>query len=304
MSPATLVIRFSSLGDVVLTGAVTGQLAPVALLTRAAWAPVAACLPGVSQVYTWEDVKGGRQTLARRWARIVDLHASPRSRRLCAGLQGPVSRVDRWDLRRRTRVWFKAGAPPPLVIERYAAAAGVRPAQRPWLPGWQPTDTLALCPGAAHSTKRWPAERFAELGRRWQGPVAVLGGPGDSDLVAEIAAAIGPRARPIAERGFDQTLAALREAAAAVAGDTGLLHLATALGVPVVGLFGPTTSSDGFWDATTGTVVEEALPCRPCSLHGGPACPIGDHLCMERLDVDRVESALRVLLTPDAGRQP
>ena len=184
----------------------------------------------------------------------------------------------RHDLRRRARVIFKVGDPPPTVVSRYAAAAGVVPQAPPWLGSGERGDALILCPGAAHASKQWPAGRFVELGRRWSGPVIVLGGPDERELVQFIAETLGSRAEGLAERGYARTLAALGRGRVAVAGDTGLLHLAAAAGLPVVGLFGPTTSQDGFWDAGSkpgGEAVELQLSCRPCSLHGGGVCPIG-----------------------------
>lgn len=288
----SLVIRFSSLGDVVLCGAVTGGLAPVTFLTKRAFAEVAAALPGVVEVRVWEEVQAGRQRLDGPWAQVVDLHASPRSRRVCAGLRAPVRRVARHDLRRRLRVWLKVGAPPPTVVARYAAAAQLPPAPLPWLSPAAQGTALGLVPGASAATKRWPAERFVALGQAWPGPVVVLGGPDEGERVQAVALAIGPRARAVAERGFATTLPALRDCAVLVAGDTGLLHLAAALGVRVVGLFGPTTSRDGFWSPAAGTALEAPLPCRPCSLHGGATCPVGDHLCMGALSVEHVQAVL------------
>ena len=292
----TLVIRFSSLGDVVLAGAVTGGLAPVHLLTRAPYADLAAKLPGVERVLVWEE----RPDLSG-YSRVIDLHRSPRSRLLCAPLRASVSGVERWDLRRRVRVAFKVGAPPPRVIERYAKAAGVNIAPLPWisLPE-RPKTALALAPLAAHATKTWPADAYVSLAQRWGGPVFLLGGPEDLRPLRAIAEAIGPRAEPIAERGVRRTLEALAQSRALVGGDTGLLHLAGACGLPVVGLFGPTTSRDGFWCwEERGEALELPLSCRPCSLHGGPVCPIGDHLCLRQLEVETVWAALeRVLGRP------
>lgn len=292
---STLVIRFSSLGDVVLTGGVTGALGDVEYLTKAAYAPLAEALPGVRRVHVWE------QGLPQgAFDRVIDLHASPRSRWVCARLGRPTRRVQRLDLGRRLRVAFKLGDPPASVLERYAAAAGVTPTAPPWisLPD-APRDTLVLCPSASQSTKRWPAGRFALLGARWQGPIAVLGGPGEHALVREIARHLGDRAEAIAETGFRRTFQALARGRVAVAGDTGLLHLAAAAGLPVVGLFGPTTPRDGFWDAIAkprGEAVEVNLDCRPCSLHGGDRCPIGDHACLDRLDVDTVWATVERVL--------
>lgn len=276
----TLVIRFSSLGDVVLAGAVTGALAPVTFLTAPAFADVARRLPGVQEVVRW-----GLDPLPERFDRVIDLHASPRSRLVTARLRAPVVRVARHDLRRRLRVWLKAGAPPPTVVERYATAAGVPPAPAPWIGVDGPAHALVLCPGASWPTKRWPAERWVELGRRWPGPIVVLGGPDEGALVRGVANALGPRAEAVCERGFQRTFEAIGRGRVAVAGDTGLLHLCAAAGVPVVGLFGPTTSSDGFW-VHPGRAVELDLECRPCSRYGSRSCPVGDHLCLDGIDVD------------------
>lgn len=291
---STLVIRLSSLGDVVLAGAVTGGLAPVSFLTRARYAPIAARLPGVERVLCWEDAPS-----LRGHDRVVDLHASPRSRLAALRALAPVRRVARHDLRRRLRVALKAGDPPPRVIRRYAEAAGVDLAPGPWidLPGAGRGAALVLVPGAAHATKRWPLDHWIALGRRWSGPLLILGGPDERALVHAVGDGLGPSASAVCERGFEATFQALSQARLVVGGDTGLLHLAAACGVPVIGLYGPTTSADGFWcwDAH-GDVVELPLYCRPCSLHGGARCPIGDHRCLEGIAPERVFQAVQALL--------
>jgi heptosyltransferase-2 len=279
---STLVIRFSSFGDVVLAGAVTGALAPVTFLTLRRYVPLAAALQGVREALAWED----RPALGG-FDEVIDLHASWRSRRIRA-----TARVRRYDLRRRLRVAFKT-RPAPRVIDRYAEAAGVAVAPKPWIAVDGPRDALLLCPGSQHATKRWPPARFAALGRAWSGPVVVLGGPGEGVVVGDVAAAI-PGAVPVVDAPFPDVLAAVGRARVAVAGDTGLLHLCGAAGVPLVALFGPTTSADGFW-CHDGTVLESELGCRPCSRHGGPACPVGDHRCLASLEVEAVLSAARAL---------
>jgi ADP-heptose:LPS heptosyltransferase len=283
---STVVIRYSSLGDIVLTGAVTGALAPVTFITHPRYRELAALLPGVARVCAGDD------PLPRAADRIIDLHASLRSRRAALRIRGPVRRVRRHDLRRRARVHLKLGAPPPTVVARYAEAAGVTAATAPWLAVSGPADALLLCPGSAWPTKAWSPRRFAALGARYPGPVLVLGGPAEAALVQGIAADIGPRAQAIAEAGFAATLTALGRGRVAVAGDSGLMHLCAAAGVPVVGLFGPTTAADGFW-CHAGEVVELPLPCRPCSRYGGPVCPIGDHLCMTGITTEAVWEAVQ-----------
>ncbi len=271
-----LLIRYSSLGDIVLLGAVTTAFGGgTGILTLPRYVDLARRLHGVAAVYTPDDPLPD--------VPIIDLHGSLRSRRATLGRS--VRRLDRQDLRRRARVAFKT-APPERVVDRYARAAGIAPAPAPWLPVAERGDTLLLAPGAAHATKRWP--RWMALAQAWPGPVRALGGPGDDAIVARIGG--------VCEHGFERTLAAMNGACALVAGDTGLLHLAAAAGLPVVGIFGPTTSQDGFW-CHRGAVVERPLACRPCSRFGGPVCPVGDHACMRDIGVPEVIAAIHGALS-------
>ena len=281
---STVVLRYSSLGDVVLAGAVTKALGDVCFVTKAAYAPVASRLIGVGSV----RVHG--VDAVPRAGPLVDLQADLRSRRVTLG-RGRVRRVARHDLRRRLRVALKVGAPPPRVIERYALAAGVTPAAPPWFEVAGPRDATVLIPGARWGTKRWAPDRWSALARALPGPLLVLGGPGEEALVRAVCAAAPDRATPVCESGFDATFASLGRGRVAIGGDTGLLHLCAGAGMPVVGLFGPTTAQDGFW-CHRGVPVERPLPCRPCSRHGTDRCPIGDHKCMEDLTVAAVVGAV------------
>lgn len=268
-----VVIRFSSLGDVVLAGAVAKALGEVSFLTLPRYHGLVRRFHGVVAAL-------GPGDALPAGARVVDLHHSWRSRRYPAD-----TRVDRQDLRRRLRVWFKTAPADPLRA-RQARASGVPPAPAPWIGPFSRGEALVIVPGAAHATKRWPY--WAGLAERWGGPVRALGGPGDEPALEPLRG----RAELVAEAGFERTLAALEGAAVVVGGDTGLVHLAAAGGLPVVGVFGPTTSADGFW-SHPGEVVEHPLSCRPCSRFGGPTCPVGDHLCLRGIPVEEVEAAAR-----------
>lgn len=283
-----------------LTAGVTGQLGDVTYVTKDYLAPLVARFPGVVEVI---GLKSGESvgSLAARVPQVdavLDLHSSPRSRALCARIGGPVQRLDKRRMERWLRVAWKREVETPSVLARYAQTCGVVPAAHPWIAlDRSGADALGLVPGAAHPTKGWEVERFVAVGRRWSGPVVVLGGPGEEALVESVVAAVragGGAARGVAERGFEATFEALSQCKVVVAGDTGLLHLAAACGVPVVGIFGPTTSSDGFW-CHPGEAVEAPLPCRPCSRFGGQRCPIGDHLCMTRVSAEQVSAAVERL---------
>ncbi len=272
-----VVIRYSSLGDIVLTAAITGALGDVLFLTQPRYHDLVRRFPAVQGVLSpGSPIPTG--------ARVFDLHHNLRSLQIRADV-----RVERQDFRRHARVWFKTRPADP-VIERYARAAGVRAAPLPWLPAARRGDTLIVAPGAAHATKRWHGWRA--LAAAWDGPVRAIGGPGDEALIAPIGG--------VCEDGFRETFAALDGAAVVCAGDTGLLHLAAAVGLPVVGIFGPTTSADGFY-SYGGAVVERPLSCRPCSRFGGARCAVGDHACLRGIDVDTVLAACRTAALRDAA---
>ena len=284
----TLVIRFSSLGDVVLASSVTAELGEVIFVTHQRYAELAARFPGVQAVvglYPGESVKSCGARIPEV-DRIVDLHASPRSRALCRGLDAPLSQ-------RRMRVAFKTQRLLPTVVRRYADAAGVEPASLPWIPIPRveaPSD-LVLVPHALHATKCWPRAHYARLAQGWPGDVVALGGPGEQQQMEALVRESAGSVRGFCERGFEGALDAFSRARWVVGGDTGLVHLAAACGVEVLGIFGPTSSGDGFWNPRHQS-VELPLACRPCSLHGGERCPMGDHLCMREIHPDRVGNLL------------
>ncbi len=292
----TVVVRFSSLGDVVLAAGVTAAIGDVAFVTPSIYAPLVERFAGVERVVAWERGTPLRELAARvPDGDVVDLHGSLRSRALVLRLGRSASRPRRHRRAIFERVAWKRFAGLPPVVERYAEAAGVAVAPLPWLPLERaPTDLLALAPGARWATKRWPTERWVELADAWEGGVALLGGPDELDLLSDVARRSARAVSVCAEAGFDRTLELLGSARAVVAGDTGLLHLAGASGVPVVGIFGPTRSQDGFW-CYPGEVAELDLPCRPCSRFGGARCPIGDHACLEELSTELVRQRIEAL---------
>src|SRR5436309_4456941 len=146
-------------------------------------------------------------------------------------------------------------------------------------------------------SKRWPYYR--ELAERLAGSVGivVVGGPEDAGLAAEITAAVarsgGHAVSGCRRLTVRQSAEAIRRAAVLVTNDSAPLHVAQAVGTPTVAIFGSTAPSFGFGPrGPRDRVVElEGLPCRPCSAHGPPSCPLGHHRCMRSLPVEDVLDA-------------
>ena len=152
---------------------------------------------------------------------------------------------------------------------------------------------VALAPGAVGPSKRWPAAAYTALTRQLSADgiaVWVLGGPDEKPLAAEI---IGnTQARDLTGPDLRDAVLALAAASVAVSNDSGLLHVAAALGTPAIGIFGPT--SPWHWAplnplAATIEMTGE-LPCRPCHK---PVCRLGHHRCMREIAPETVLAATR-----------
>jgi heptosyltransferase II len=149
---------------------------------------------------------------------------------------------------------------------------------------------VALAPGAVGPSKRWTTAGFVELARRLTADgvhVWILGGPGETALAAEIAGPDKANARDMTGADLRNAILALAAADVAVSNDSGLLHVAAAIGTPSIGIFGPT--SPWHWaplNPLAGVVeIEQELSCRPCHK---PTCRMGHHLCMRDISADRV----------------
>jgi heptosyltransferase-2 len=173
---------------------------------------------------------------------------------------------------------------PPAELAAWRQRQGLQDEHRP---------VLALAPGAVGPSKRWPAAHYAELADRLVAEgnqVWVIGGPGEREIAATILRTGQPHLRDLTGPDLRTAVLALAAAGAAVSNDSGLLHVAAALGTPAIGIFGPT--SPWHWAplnpiaAVMETTAE--LPCRPCHK---PVCRFGHHRCMREIAVDRVASA-------------
>lgn len=330
-SPRILVLRFSSIGDVVLTTPLLRALkarhpaAEISFVTKRSMAPLVSDHPAVNRVIALEP--GGSLTrLAASLRRLdfthrLDLHGSLRARLLRFLVPGGWTgfnhrRHERRELIRNKRDIYPGSTP---VAERYFEAATdldvrpdgapaelfVSPAAVTKAAQWQQATGIglqrrfaALAPGATHNTKRWPVEHWIELATTLSVDgfdLAMVGGPQDLELCRHIAERSGGKAGVAAGAfGLQDTAALLRRAAVAVSGDTGVMHMATASGTPVVALMGPTVRQFGFFPyQAAAAVLERDLDCRPCSAHGTATCPLGHHHCLRLLLPEDVATAIR-----------
>ncbi len=316
---STLVIQTAFLGDVVLTTGLLSFLAdrfgPVDVVTTPAAAPLLETHPAVRKTfgYAKRDVDGGAWGLLRLAQTLRALHYDRaylphRSFRtaLLARLAGVPERIGfagspgSWSYTRRI-AWPRGvheaerilalAEPPPGTVARVSLGPTREDRRQAadWLaarriePGF-----VAVAPGSIWGTKRWPY--FVEFVAALEGPVVIVGGPEDRSL-AEAVAAGNPTVHIAAgELPLRVSTALLGDARVLVTNDSAPLHLATAVGTRVVAIFGPTVPAFGFGPrGGHDRIVEHPdMPCRPCSSHGPPVCPLRHHRCMREISVGRV----------------
>ncbi len=328
-SAPALVIQTAFLGDVVLSTPLLEALArrhgPVDVVTTPAAAPLLETHPAVRHVIPYakrgaDRGLGGLLRVARRLRAagygIAYLpHRSLRSAALArlAAIPERIGFTDGWPL------LYTAARERPNTghqIDRLLALAGeAAPHQTQPSLGVTATDHaaaghllraadiappfVALAPGSIWGTKRWPG--YAGTGTR---PWPAARGSWWSAArrtpawVTTSSGRWGARAGGRSARAADSACAraprSCRAPRVLVTNDSAPLHVAAAVGTPIVAIFGPTVPAFGF--APRGprdAVVEHPdLPCRPCSAHGPRTCPLGHHRCMKEIAVDQVLHAI------------
>ncbi len=168
--------------------------------------------------------------------------------------------------------------------------------------GYDPTreQLVILNPDCRREANRWPVQRFADVARRLLDQpgvrVALTGGPGARAMGDEIAAAVGPRLwRADGRFSLLGSVELFSRAHLLLTGDTGPMHLAAAVDLPVVALIGATAPSRTGPYSSDAVIVRQALDCMPCL---AKRCRLGHDVppCMEQIDVNRVVNVIQARL--------
>lgn len=306
-----LVIRYSALGDVVLATSLIAGLRRRYPGVRIEWLtaePFVGLLEGVAdrvigfsraaRSLAVHDVRGRFELCVdlqnKLWSRRVALAAAPKrltfaKRDAWQALQSLVGRDPVLDGPHATELYAKAvgveASPVFLRDNASARAAELLPAGR-----W-----VAVAPGASKANKRWPPERLGEVARRLREAgfrVALFGGPMDGALLTAVRPHVDV---DLSAEPLPVLASALKRVELLIGNDSGLVHVAGAMGTKALALFGP-TSVKRWGPRAPGVAVSLALPCSPCSNHGAAKCPLGHHDCMQKLAVERVLTAARGVL--------
>jgi len=327
-----LVIQTAWYGDVILTTPLIRRAAerlgaPVDVVVLPQAAPVLANNPYVREVIPF-DKQGKDRGLGGFWRLATKLRRRRYAVAYCAqaSLRSALLALAAWVPRRigfrnAKGSWFYTHAVAaygePHQVERLLQLADGAPDRRE--PEIYPRagdrdavgllfeeagiarEFVALAPGAAWGTKRWPY--YPELAQALAAevPLAIVGGPGDRADARAIRHALGAGARVADATGVLSILQSgelIRRAAILVSNDSAPVHLASAVGTPVIEIYGPTVPHFGFAARShLSRIVEpDPLPCRPCHHHGPAVCPLVHHKCMRDTQISRVLAEVRTVL--------
>ena len=134
--------------------------------------------------------------------------------------------------------------------------------------------------------------------------MVLLGTRADGRAAEEVLQSLASPAQSfVGQTSLREMMLILRRCELILTNDSGAMHVAAALGVPTVAIFGPTVKPFGFFPVGARTAVVEVsnLDCRPCSVHGSKKCPLGHFRCMNDVTVDRVVDSAQTLLMATKG---
>jgi ADP-heptose:LPS heptosyltransferase len=310
-----LVIRMSALGDVVLTEPVARALrqAHPGLKVELATDPRYAAMMERSSydgVIALDPERLAR--MSDRYDLVIDLQGKLRSRAIARRIKAER----RLTLRKRSilRGLLSLFGWDPPIHDRHSTqiylgvlaklgidVAGIDRAPRLARRAQPETLLIGVAPGATHATKRWVPHRFGELVDRLQVDLrdarfVPIGGRGDEALIGSMMSR-AKRARfepDTTTLDIAELTERLERLSLLISVDTGPAHIAAALGVPVVVLFGPTSPVRWGPIGSKHRALSLALPCSPCSNVGPERCPLSGspHTCMRDLGVDLVREAV------------
>jgi heptosyltransferase-2 len=314
-----LVIRLSSIGDIILTTplirclAMAYPSAQIDYCTKSSFVSLIISNPHISTTYTTDQLPVGNYDL------VVDLQNNFRSLTIVRSLHSIRTvryRKENWKKWFLVQCKFNLYGSYSSVVERYLSSLheiGISGSDQegcelypssedlayaaPYIPRGK--KTLALCFGAKHFTKRYPPKQFADLISslliKESLQIVLLGGKEDAPQATEIMCSLPDTCRTMVVSlagscTLMQTAALLSRCDAVLCNDTGLMHIASAFGKKLFVLFGSSSQAFGFlpWHTPYELFEVEGLHCKPCSHIGRNHCPKGHFRCMNDLSPNTI----------------
>jgi len=315
-----LVIRFSSIGDIVLTSPVVRCLkaqtkAEVHFLCKTSFRTILEANPNIDKIYSIKkDVKEViPQLKAEQYDVIIDLHKNIRSLQIRRALGVKSYSFDKINIEKWLIVNFKINRlPDHHIVDRYMKAVeklGVKNDGQGldyFIPSDQEVNLnelakqlnfgeslqqyTAFAIGAAHATKRLPQEKIIDICKSVKSPIILLGGPQEQQAGVQISAVAGKHVlNTCGQMSLHQSASLVRQATEVISHDTGMMHIAAAFSKKIYSIWGNTIPEFGMYPYypyginNNISVEVKGLSCRPCSKIGAEQCPKGHFRCMKEI---------------------
>ena len=311
-----LIIRFSSIGDIVLTTpvirCVKEQLnCEVHFLTKKSFEPILLSNPHLDKIYTINKKVSEvlSQLKLEKYDAIIDLHKNLRTLQVRWTLRVPYFSFDKLNWEKWLMVNFKINRLPKIhIVDRYMAAIkelGVTydgKGLESFVTKEQPLeDQIVFAIGGAHATKRLPLSKIISICSKIKSPIILLGGKEDATIGEEIVLNIRED-RVINMCGkttLEESMQLIKNAKMIITHDTGMMHIAASFQKEIISIWGNTIPEFGMTPfyadgIDRNTIVQvENLSCRPCSKIGFEKCPKGHFKCMMEIDEDKIVDSLQ-----------
>lgn len=321
-----LLLRFSSIGDIVLTTPVIRCIkkqrpdVEIHFATKKSFAPIVQSNPYVSKVHVLVDSFSEliNSLQSENFDLVIDLHNNLRTARIKSALQIKSSSFNKKNFSKWMMVQFKSKSiSVENIVHRYLQAAwplGIvddgngldyfipqkDSLQQEDLPLTHLHGFVAIVVGAAHYTKRIPENKLEQLCEKITAPIILLGGKEDAEIGNRLSEKFPLKVMNACGKfNLNQSASLIKLSKKVITADTGLMHIAAALQKPIIAVWGNTVPEFGmspyFGSGNQNHQISfevENLSCRPCSKIGFQKCPKGHFNCMQQQDVDAIVKAV------------
>ena len=317
-------IRFSSIGDVVLTTPVLRGLkeqingAEIHFLTKKAFLPIVQNNPRVDKVYAIDKhINEVIEELKKEnYDFILDLHNNLRTKSVKLKLRKPSQSFSKLNWKKWLLVRFKSNRMPNIhIVERYFNAARKLGVKNDHLPceyyisesdnvdidkefKIAPKSFVALAIGAQFATKKMPKSLLSEIIEKLKQPVILIGGPTDMDLAEELMKEFSNNQliNACGKYSLNQSASIVKQSSGIITNDTGMMHIASCYDLKIVSVWGNTVPDLGMFpyspqNENYSIHQVEGLNCRPCSKIGFKECPKGHFDCMLKQKPEEIVSS-------------
>ncbi len=319
-----LIVRFTSLGDVLLTTplvrAIKTQYPHIKIdfCVLDTLAQVVEHNPYIDNLILYsklDDKQPGfqKQITDANYDLILDLQNNLRSSRLLSPVRSKVKKFSKHSLKKWLLVNFKINLMQnlPPIPERYANVIPDLMLDKKSLDLYLPEDInsklppgfqyIGFCPGSKHYTKMWPYDYYIELGEilfLHKYKVVLFGGKGDTSICKLIAEHLPDAINLCNDDKLYETAVNMKQCKAIICNDSGLMHVASAVDIPLISIFGSTVKEFGFapYNARAQVMQVDHLDCRPCTHIGRDTCPKKNFQCMLRITPATIFQQLNHLL--------